>query len=463
MHCFVGFVAAIVIEILTILRYINKGNRIITSRCYSNCISRVEMLPKIHVLTTIMTILVWSTVTGIYAANTNSEDIHQTKGLASTESIPFKSHALVAAAQTSSSSVSRPPGSGLVKEAYLKEAVQPQGGAAGTVIIPDKGESQLLGRDPLHSIQFDNIRPLYTSPPMPGEGVWVSAGSPRDSSGRPIVYKTFYRPSVDFPNAIVYMMVIDMSKTFAQYYVGSQEPGAPMARSDVEPELRSRVLAVTNAMWMQRHSRGAGAIFRGKVIYPMTEGMATFIIYKDGSVDIREWSPEIPVKLVRDARQLRHLIVKNGMVVQSIYRKGHLEDSEIGLGFLLGGGGRDQDGKHYWFVAHRSAFGIRKDGNLVFAIGHHIGSKDLAKALVLAGCERGMHADANPDNIVGNLYIRDAYGNLVKKLKLSPEQPKYTLNRYEDRYSKDFFAFFRRDNPAPSASGASSSGFASKK
>ena len=136
----------------------------------------------------------------------------------------------------------------------------------------------------------------------------------------------------------------------------------------------------------------------------MVEDMATLIVYQDGSVDIRDWSSDIPTNLIRDARQLRHLIVKNGMVVQSIVRKGRVEDSEIGLGFLLGGGGRDQDGKHFWYVAHRSAFGIRKDGNLVFAIGHHIGSKDLAKALVLAGSERGIHADANPDNIVANLY-----------------------------------------------------------
>ena len=103
------------------------------------------------------------------------------------------------------------------------------------------------------------------------------------------------------------------------------------------------------------------------------------------------------------------------------------------------------DGKHAWFVAHRSAFGIRKDGNLVFAIGHHIGSKDVAKALVLAGCERGLHGDANPDNIVANLYIRDIFGNMVRKVKLSPEQANYTLNRYDDSYSKDFFAFFLKE------------------
>lgn len=315
-----------------------------------------------------------------------------------------------------------------------------------TVRLPDTGESNLLARDPLDMIRLDNIKPLYTSPGIPGEGVWECSSSPRDSMGRPIIYKTFYRPSVDFPNAIVYMMVIDMTKVFMQYYVGSHEPGAPLALSEVEPAVRSRMMAITNALWMQRHSRGAGAMFRGKVLYPMVDGMATLIAYKDGSVDIRDWSSEIPSNLVRDARQLRHLIVRDGMVVQSVSRGNRKEDAEIGLGFLLGGGGKNLDGQHFWYVAHRSAFGIRKDGNLVFAIGHHIGSKDLAKALVLAGCDRGLHADANPDNIVGNLYIRDSFGNLVRKAALSPEQSKYSMTRYEDGYTKDFFAFFFRND-----------------
>jgi hypothetical protein len=335
----------------------------------------------------------------------------------------------------------------------VKASAEPEKGQSPTptVALPDTGEFHLLARDPLEQLRLDNIKPLYTSPGMPGEGVWESSGSPRDPMGRPIVYKTFYRPSVDFPNAIVFMMVVDMSKAFMRYYVGKHEPGASRALSEVEPALRTHILAITNALWMQRHSKGAGAIFRGKVVYPMVDGMATLIIYKDGSVDIREWSPEIPLKAVQDARQLQHLIVKNGMVVQWVLKGGRKQDAEIGLGFLLGGGGKNQDGQHFWFVAHRSAFGIRKDGNLVFAIGHHIGSKDLAKALVLAGCERGMHADANPDNIVGNLYIRDSFGNLVTKQKLSPEQSKYTLNRYEDGYTKDFFAFFTRGKRSANA------------
>ncbi len=338
-----------------------------------------------------------------------------------------------------------------VSDRLSKQPASTQDSGMLTVRLPDTGEFHLLARDPLDMIRLDNIKPLYTSPGMPGEGVWECSSAPRDRLGRPIVYKTFYRPSVDFPNAVVYMMVIDMTKTYMQYYVGSHEPGAPAAISEVEPELRSRILAITNALWMQRHSKGAGAMFRGKVIYPMVDGMATIIAYKDGSVDIREWSSEIPINLVRDARQLRHLIVKNGMVVQSISKGNHREDAEIGLGFLLGGGGKNLDGQHFWYVAHRSAFGIRKDGSLVFAIGHHIGSKDLAKALVLAGCDRGLHADANPDNIVGNLYIRDSFGNLIRKAGLSPEQSKYSINRYEDGYTKDFFAFFPKNASEPGA------------
>lgn len=319
--------------------------------------------------------------------------------------------------------------------------------SAQTATLQDTKGFHPKERDSLDLLPLDNIKPLYTAPAMQGEGVWMTNECPRDPRGLPILYRTFYRPSVSFPNSIVYMMVVDMNKVQMSYFVGSQEPGAQAASAIVPTELRDHLMAVTNAMWMQRHAKGAGAIFRGKALYPMTEGMATLIVYKDGSVDVREWTSDIPVSQVSDARQLLHLIVKDGMVVQAVARGKQVVDSEIGLGFLLGGGGRDQDGQHFWYVAHRSGFGIRKDGNLVFAIGHHISTKDLAKAMVLAGCERAMHADANPDNIVSNLYIRDPMGNLVRKAQLSPEQSKYSLHRYDKPYSKDFFAFFLKEPP----------------
>jgi hypothetical protein len=82
---------------------------------------------------------------------------------------------------------------------------------------------------------------------------------------------------------------------------------------------------------------------------------------------------------------------------------------------------------------------------VVFAIGHHISTKDLAKALVLAGCVRAIHGDSNPHNVLGNLYYNNWNGDISKRAKLSPDQKSYTLDRYVDKsYTSDYFGLFLR-------------------
>lgn len=294
--------------------------------------------------------------------------------------------------------------------------------------------------------KLENIAPLYLSPKVDGEGIWTSEGLPSASDGRPLVYKTVYRPSLEFPNSIAYMAVFNMSRLKARLFIGEGEPGIYQITYNPDSESLSRIVAITNAMWMQQHARGAGAIFRGQEVYPMVEGMATMVMYRDESVDILEWTNDIPKSLVIDARQLRHLIVKNGKVVDKIVKRGKIQDAEIGLGgFLIDDSGRStMANRKLWFLANRSAFGIRDDGNVVFAMGHHISTKDLARALALAGCKRAIHGDANIHNIVCNFYFRNEKNKIVQRERLSPEQKKYTVNRYDHGYSKDFFAFYER-------------------
>lgn len=289
------------------------------------------------------------------------------------------------------------------------------------------------------------IPPLYTSPRIEGEGIWTAEGLPHSSDGTPLLYKCVYRPSEEFPNAIVYMVVFNVNRVRTRFFLGQSEPGIEMINRPPEREDLSKIVAITNAMWMQQHARGAGAIFRGEVIYPMVPQMATLVVYQDDSVDILEWCDDIPLYLVKDARQLRHLIVKDGAVVEKVLKNGKVTDAEIGLGgFLIDDSGRSTMANKYWFLANRTAFGIREDGNLVFAMGHHISTKDLAKALVLAGCKRAIHGDANKHNIVCNFYFRDERNRIVKRDKLSPEQMQYTINRYDQGYTKDFFAFYEK-------------------
>lgn len=340
-----------------------------------------------------------------------------------------------------------------------------EGPASALRSAPSAGGFALM---PYRVLELRNIPPLYTNPALPGEGVWQSQDLPTGKNGWPVMYKTSYRPSVEYPNAIVHMVLFDMKQLSMRLYLGSAEPGAFKGASSIEPELMPQLLAVTNAFWKQRHSGEAGTIFRGSIMKNMAPGVASLVIYKDGSVDIMEWNEGIPTSLIRDAKQLRHLIVKDGRVVTKVIAGGEPGDSEIGLGFLLSEqespapyqpywGGFWNSGAQVtygqdWFIATRSAFGIRPDGNLVFAVGHHISTRDLAKAMALAGCDRAIHGDANPHNVLGNLYHNDGNGNIVKKAKLSPEQKDYTLDRYLGRsYTSDFFGFFIKNDKRDSS------------
>jgi hypothetical protein len=311
----------------------------------------------------------------------------------------------------------------------------------------------------LETLSIRNIRPLYISPRIPDEGIWESKDLPTGVGGKPVMYKTTFRPSVQYPNAIVHMLLFDLRLLKMRLYLGSAEPGCPPGASVIDPDGKKALVAITNALWKQKHSRDGGTIFNSQVIKPLFPGMATLAVFTDGKIDIFEWDDSIPISEILYAKQLRHLIVKDGKVVTNVMDNGEWTDGEIGLGYLLSEEqpswgynpwgawwGSQYQNSYYapdWFIATRSAFGIRSDGNLVFVVGHHISTKDLAKALVLADCQRAIHADANPHNVVGNIYFRDETGDIKKKIKLSPDQRNSTLDRYVDKsYTSDFFGFF---------------------
>jgi len=350
------------------------------------------------------------------------------------------------------------PGQGVVGGTFGPTFVAPPD--PPVLLTREASEPGVYYRGLFRSLVLKRIPPLYLTPELPGEGVWDARGLPTDPDGRPLMYKTSYRPSEKYPNAIAHMLLFDMKRLAMKLYIGSAEPGGSSASATVDQGDRKRLVALTNALWKQKHSGDAGTIVSGKVIKDLYPGMATLAIYKDGSVDILEWNTGVPTSVVRDAKQLRHLIVRDGRVVDSVISGGQPSDSEIGLGHLLSesepmpgyqywqgwlGSSSETTSGPDWFIATRSAYGIRKDGNLVFAVGHHISTKDLAKALVLAGCDRAIHGDANPHNVVANIYFSDGNGNFLKKDKLSPDQKSYTLDRYVDRsYTSDFFCFFAK-------------------
>ncbi len=386
----------------------------------------------------------------------------------------------------------------------LVPGIGPAGASTGEVVPPkhtSPGEPhQPLEASPSQKIlDLKDIPPLYTEPALKNEGQWQWNGMPMSHDGRPLLYTTTYRPSERFPNSIVHLMLFDLRRVSMSLYLGYAELGGTRKTSVIPRELRPRLAAITNALWQVRHAGRAGVIFRGKEIKPMVAGVATILITHDGKVDIREWNDNLAANRIRDAIQLKHLIIEDGKVVTTVSRNGRQYSAEIGLGSLLNesmpvfrvpvqspqpqnptvqdekgaaknggsqartaakqpkGPSKNKKKKKVrtvlnltsgplWFLATRSGFGIRRDGNLVFALGHHISTRALAKSLVLAGCIRGIHGDANPGNAVGNIYLANDQGQITQAIGLSPRQHPWTLRRYLRRgYAKDFFAYFRKE------------------
>ena len=73
-------------------------------------------------------------------------------------------------------------------------------------------------------LSLKDISPLYKSPKIYGEGIWVSTGAPVGGDGRPLAYKTLFRPSVEFPNTIVYLAIFDMNRLKPRLFIGRTEP-----------------------------------------------------------------------------------------------------------------------------------------------------------------------------------------------------------------------------------------------
>ena len=94
---------------------------------------------------------------------------------------------------------------------------------------------------------------------------------PKATDGRPLIYKTVYRPSSDYPNSIVYMALFDLKRVKTRLFIGNTEPGISLISNPAMNENLSRIVAITNAMWMQQHARARGPYSEARWSIPWSQ------------------------------------------------------------------------------------------------------------------------------------------------------------------------------------------------
>jgi hypothetical protein len=260
-------------------------------------------------------------------------------------------------------------------------------------------------------------------PQLPGEGVWHGTG-PR-VAGEPPVLLTAFRSERAYPRIVAYVAWIDHTRTQLALYPGRYQPpsGQPRGPMEVPNGQRWRLLATFNSGFTYKDGRGGFSV-DGHSYALLRAGQATLVAYRDGTVDVVAWrGGAVPGRSVVLARQNLPLIVVNGRPSRSL--SGGPE-----WGATLGNAIR------VW----RSAVGIDRQGNVIYAAANYQTVGTLAAIMIHAGAVRAMELDINAE---WPSFISYGRGGGRAASKLVPNGMQST-SRYLVPDDRDFFAVYRR-------------------
>jgi hypothetical protein len=269
------------------------------------------------------------------------------------------------------------------------------------------------------------IKPVFDHP-LPGEGVWKPTG-PSVNGGPPVLVST-YRPEAEYPQLLAYVAWFDHTRTAIGYSPGRYEPPSATERGPmmVPSSQRWRLLATFNGGFTYEDGEN-GSTVNGHVNEPLKDGKATLIGYRDGRVNIVDWSggPN-PGPEVAWSRQSLAPILWNGRLNPKLNEDPNSSD----WGFTLGGVTR------VW----RTAAGIDRRGNLIFVAAEGQTVISIAKILQHLGAVRGMELDINAE---WHTLITYSHHDGLDPTLVEP-QSQQSPDRYLVPDDRDFFAVYER-------------------
>jgi phosphodiester glycosidase len=300
--------------------------------------------------------------------------------------------------------------------------------------LPKQAGVSVNGTTASHKVHYyrpPDIRPII-HPPLPGEGVWHATFA--QGGSRPPVLITSFRPEPAYPRIVAGVAWIDHTRTSVTLYPGLSEPAVTMPNrglGEVPTNTRSHLVATFNSAFKLADS-GGGFVYNGHTYAPMHAGIATFARYRNGKVNIMSWgggstaSPDVLY-----ARQDLPLIVNGGR------RNPNLSDGPE-WGATLGNA----------VLVWRSAVGIDRHGNLLYAAANDQTVASLANILIHAGAVRAMELDIND---YWPSFITYRYPGAKHPTNMLPDMVRSPF-RYLTPDDRDFFAVYVKGQVGSNAS-----------
>ena len=271
------------------------------------------------------------------------------------------------------------------------------------------------------------LTPLL-DPPMDGEGAWRPAGAPcleAVDGEAPLMVRTALRVDPERPEVHVSLVAMDLRRLSLDVIAGTADGGS----GRVAPS--PAVVATFNGAFQSRHGR-FGLMSGGRTLLPPSPGAATVAMDAQGRVALDAW-PEGEAGEVVALRQNLQLLQEGARVEPQLS--------------LVADGRREVIGHS---VTRRSGLCVRPPGTLIYVWTQRGRAEALGRAMVAAGCHRGMHLDLNAfhtyfefvavaDGVEG--WEGACTARLERRMTDSPR------GRYLTTQERDFFVVTRRQAP----------------
>jgi hypothetical protein len=285
-----------------------------------------------------------------------------------------------------------------------------------------------LGGAPRPAIASTVVKPPPIAPVMPDPTSAIRWSNPEPWAGTPAPLLVASFPA-DRSGDRAYVAWIRASRTELALYPGYQGPGpsALWRGPEMVPvSARSTLLSTFNSGFYEA-AGPAGFYVNGRLYDPMVRGLATVVQYTNGTVDVAPWTGSArPGPNIVVARQNLGLLVNNGRATPAAA-------GSYVWGTTLGGVAA------IW----RSALGVDRNGNLIYAAAPNQTAPSLARIMVHAGAVRAMELDINPAWPMLATFGRPNAG----APSLFVQNPNQGATRFLSPSQKDFFAIYLRATP----------------
>jgi hypothetical protein len=263
--------------------------------------------------------------------------------------------------------------------------------------------------------------------PLTGEGQWRVLETVK---GEPAIFGTFLRPSSVYTSYVAGIVSMDQRLVSFQLRPGAEDPGPGNwhAKPWIPPGTRTGLLATFNGGF-KLDSSGGGFYLNGSTKGTLTNGAASVVYYRNGTIKIGVWGRDVRMTPdVAGVRQNLRLIVDHGQVPASVN-----QDVLGSWGATLGGG----------YYVWRSGLGLTRDGRIIFVYGPALNVQELADLLHQAGAVEALQLDINPAWMNYDYYKAKGHPSDPTPVNWLPDQPS-TPYRYYSVYSRDFTAVYAR-------------------